>query len=411
VQGAGRERPKRLRAIASGGTSTHALRLTPWRGGEMAMAGGERCRDGDGFSRPPHSSGGASTRARGATAAGAPVGAAAARERHNVGEAVVESGVEALLATVQGVVGELRVWERHNVVPCQQAAFAQIVQRLSMAAHEAARAQSAVHVRAAPDESANHIPAQTVTQDKMLRPPTSATAALDDELFRLELRERGHEPEPTCARSEKEVVISSSSCPEASTVPAGSAASQSASASEAGFPVPVTMPRERQTSNVFDAPSSASQSRDFVPGQRESAADALSTSDTETELQLEPTGRNSAGDDDDGHASLWKGAANETTSRSSFDATLAAAVSGEWSAAPPGCTFSQEPCTGDSDSDEASNAVMRVVMRPIEQLPEEKTNEGRLDVQQLGTTAGPPDFSSLVPVEHRPPNGQWLRAV
>jgi hypothetical protein len=29
----------------------------------------------------------------------------------------------------------------------------------------------------------------------------------------------------------------------------------------------------------------------------------------------------------------------------------------------------------------------------------------------LNTSAGPPDFASLMPVEHRPANGPWLRAM
>ena len=149
------------------------------------MAGGEQRRNSGGCSRL-HPTG---------TAAGPPARSAAAREH-----VVAESGLEALLAAVQGVVGELRVWERHNVVPCQQEAFSQIVQRLSVAAHEAARAPTALNARAhaAPDVPSNHIPAQTVTRDE--RPPvatspeaTSATAVLDEELSRLELRERRHE--------------------------------------------------------------------------------------------------------------------------------------------------------------------------------------------------------------------------
>ncbi len=388
----------------------------------MAGRGGEQCGDGGGFSSRPHGTAASRTAAGAphvviAAAGAAPVVGGAAREHISV-----ERGMEALLAAVQGVVGELRDWERHNVVPCQQHAFSQIVQRLSAAAHEAARAQTSGEARDAPCESAprsaNHMPARTVTQEKVLRttaatpqaPAGAATGALDAKLTRLELRERH---EPTRARSDG-AVVSPSSRPGTSTVPTGYVASQSASASGAAFLVPATMPRERQTSNVFDAPSSASHSRNFMQGEFESPADAMfafeaeTDTETETELHPEPAGQN--GDGADGHVSTWKGTGDEA-SRSSFDATLAAAVSGEWSAAPPGCAFSQEPCTGDSDSDDATNAVMRVVMRPIEQPTEVNTDEDRVDVQQLGTTAGPPDFSSLIPVEHRPPNGQWLRAV
>ena len=225
-------------------------------------------------------------------------------------------------------------------------------------------------------------------------------------------------------------------------------AAAAAAAAAAGPPSgPVATPRlgsgrERQPSDVFEVPSSTSPSASSISSLHTSAdhARAGGTGDANT-------------GDSDGDGMEEDEDAAASIGRTSFDATLAAAVSAEWSEAPPGCVFSQEPCASgepddcsssstasstcsSSSSSSASAAVLQVVMRPIAQQDNEGCVQQRVQQQMqqqqmmqehdaqhlhqqqqqqnlgsLNTSAGPPDFASLMPVEHRPANGPWLRAM
>ncbi len=81
--------------------------------------------------------------------------------------------METLRAAVQGVVAELRTWQENNVVPCQQAAFSVIVQRLSVAATAPASAAAAAGAGAAPPTISAATRAQAV--GAMLAVPDEST--------------------------------------------------------------------------------------------------------------------------------------------------------------------------------------------------------------------------------------------
>ena len=91
-----------------------------------------------------------------------------------------------------------------------------------------------------------------------------------------------------------------------------------------------------------------------------------------------------------------------------FDRSLAAAMSGSWSEAPPGCAFTQEPCLGAAATPPSVRPAATSAGPPATSAGTPRAAVmAAAAAQQPGmpTSAGKPDFATLLPVTHVSPLG------
>ena len=88
-----------------------------------------------------------------------------------------------------------------------------------------------------------------------------------------------------------------------------------------------------------------------------------------------------------------------------FDRSLAAAMSGSWSKAPPGCAFTQEPCLGAAATPPPGRPAATSAGPPATSAGPPRAAVTAAAAAQSGmrTSAGKPDFATLLPVTHVSP--------